>query len=245
MADEGKRGMTSEEKQKILETAKDFFRTRIVPNHNKNTEKLVDLKEFKVNPFLEKYLAQYAFGDSSPESIAKALIYPRVLGTSITTSFGTIMQQFCNYVLSSYASTTSGIDIEFIDAVDGARKYCQVKAGPNTINKDDIPMIEGAFRGLINLGRTNGIRIASIDCIVGVLYGTPDELNGHYKKINEDYPVIVGQEFWYRLTGDQDFYDDLIDAFAEVANEMDSSALLERTINRLAAYIKNLEKEGN
>ena len=114
--------MTEAERQAILSSAKTFFRTRIAENHKANTEKLTSLSKFNINPFTHKYLAQFAFGDSSPESMAKALIYPRVLGTSISTTFGTQLQCFCNEVLSSYASTTSGIDIEFIDAIDGRRK---------------------------------------------------------------------------------------------------------------------------
>lgn len=235
--------MTEQEKQQILEAAKDFFRNRISPKHNKNTEKLTDIYSFNVNPFLTKYLAQFAFGDSSPESIAKVLIYPRALGTSITTSFGANMQYFCNDVLSAFASTTSGIDIEFTDSVDGIHKYCQVKSGPNTINKDDVDVIKGHFRSLINLARTNGKRVASNDCIVGVLYGKRYELSSHYKEIDKDYPVLIGKEFWYHLTGDQDFYDDLISAFAEVAEEMDSSALLQNTIERLAFYLQQTENE--
>lgn len=231
--------MTEEEKRIILNAAKTFVRERIAPNHIANTEKLRSLREFNINPFLEKYLAQFAFGDNSAQSMARVLIYARALGTSITTSFGTNMQYFCNDVLASYASTTSGIDIEYIDIEDGQRKYCQVKAGPNTINKDDVPVIKEHFRGVINLGRTNGLRITSGDCIVGVLYGTNNELSSHYKKINEDYPVLVGEDFWYHLTGDHNFYNDLINAFSEVAEEFDSSVLLEETIQYLAQEIEN------
>ena len=234
--------MTEAEKQRILESAKNYFRTRIAPKHNENTEKLQNISEFNVNPFLCKYLAQFAFGDSSPESMDKALIYPRALGTSITTSFGTNMQYFCNDVLYSFASTTPGIDIEFVDSTDNIKKYCQVKAGPNTINKDDVPIIKDHFRSAINLARTNGMRLANADCIVGVLYGESSDLSSHYRKINEDYPVVVGQEFWLRLTGDPDFYNDLIEAFAEVADEMDSSELLARTVDRLAEYFRRLEE---
>lgn len=226
--------MNEQEKQEILSSAKSFFRARIAQNHIKNTEKLADLSNFNVNPFLSKYLAQFAFGNSSPESIAKALIYPRVLGTSITTSFGTNMQYFCKDVLSSYASTTSGIDIEFVDALDGRRKYCQVKAGPNTINKDDVATITGHFRGIRNLARTNGLPLQLTDCVVGVFYGTSASLSQFYKEIDRDYPVYVGRQFWYHLTGDQDFYEDLISAYAEVADEMDSSALLHQTVEKLA-----------
>ena len=147
--------MTEQEKKEILAAAKNFVKNRIAPNHIANTEKLKNPNEFNANPFLQKYLAQFAFGDVTPESIARVMVYARALGTSITTSFGTNMQWFCNDVLFSFASTTSGIDIEYIDIEDGERKYCQVKAGPNTINKDDVPVIKEHFRSVINLGRTN------------------------------------------------------------------------------------------
>jgi hypothetical protein len=29
-----------------------------------------------------------------------------------------------------------------------------------------------------------------------------------------DYPVIIGKDFWHRLTGDPDFYQDLLEAIA-------------------------------
>lgn len=202
--------MTEAERQAILSSAKTFFRTRIAENHKANTEKLTSLSKFNINPFTHKYLAQFAFGDSSPESMAKALIYPRVLGTSISTTFGTQLQYFCNEVLSSYASTTSGIDIEFIDAIDGRRKYCQVKAGPTTINHDDVDTIKRHFTAIRNLARTNHLDLNITDCIVGVFYGTESSLSQSYKRIDEEYPVYVGKEFWHRLTGDSDFYYDLI-----------------------------------
>lgn len=231
--------MTEQERIEILERAKVFFKTRIAENHRKNTEKLSTLDKFNINPFTHKYLAQFAFGNSSPESMAKALLYPRILGTSIATTFGTQLQFFCNEVLSSYASTTSGIDIEFIDVTDGRRKYCQIKAGPNTINYDDVETICNHFNAVKNLARTNRMMDFNplFDCVVGVFYGSEDNLSVHYKRIQKTYPVIVGKEFWYRLTGDEDFYNELINAFAEVAEEMDSSSLVERMIRELSCEI--------
>ena len=55
-----------------------------------------------------------------------------------------------------------------------------------------------------------------------------------YKRLNEEYPVYVGKGFWHRLTGDEGFYAELINAFAEVADEMDSSALVQQVIRDLA-----------
>lgn len=230
--------MDNIEKQKILANAKKFFKERIIDKHIVNTKKCEDLSNFNVNPFLHKYLAQYAFGDSSPQSMAKALIYPRILGTSINTSFGTNMQYFCNEVLSSYASTTSGIDIEFVDCIDGRKKYAQIKSGPNFINKDDIKTITGHFKSIHNLARANKLQLNTTDCIVCVIYGKKDELNDHYKKINEYYPVYVGQDFWFRLTGDKEFYNDIINAFVEAGNDADSTKLINEVIDKLARKIE-------
>lgn len=230
--------MTDQEKQNILNKAKEFFSNTIVKNHKKNTEKL-KLKDFKINPFLVKYLASFLTGSSTPEDIAKALIYPRVLGTSITTSFGTNLQKFCTTTLEGYSSTTSGIDIEFIDAIDGRRKYCQVKAGPTTINHDDVTTIKNHFDGVRRLARTNGLNLGMDDLIVGVFYGTKNQLSAHYKEIDKTYPVFVGEEFWYRLTGDENFYFDLIDSIAESALEEDCSELLSKSIQSLSVEIEN------
>src|SRR5690625_3294748 len=139
-------------------------------------------------------------------SIAKALVYPRVIGTSINTTFGNQLQKYCSQILDGFASTTSGIDIEFIDKLDGRKKYCQIKAGPNTINADDVETIKGHFDGVRNLARTNNLDIGLNDLIVGVFYGTPDQLSNHYKTLNREYPVFVGKDFWHRLTGYADFY---------------------------------------
>jgi hypothetical protein len=228
--------MTTTEKKAILESAKHWFYQDIAQQHIENTKKLADISKFNINPFLSVYLANFLTGNSSPESIAKALIYPRVLGTSITTSFGTNIQKFTSIVLSSFGSTTPGIDIEFIDSIDNTKKYCQLKAGPNTINKDDVESIAGHFKSVLNLSKTNNLRIAFSDLIVGVIYGTPEDLSGHYKRISSQYhyPVFIGQDFWTRLTGDEEFYYDLIKAISEVAIGTDFSSELETVIEQLA-----------
>lgn len=228
---------THEQKQNILNAAKAWFRETIAKNHIKNTEKLTDPKEFNINPFLVAYLANFLTGNTKPESIAKALLYPRVLGTSINTSFGSNMQNFISVIQDAVGSTASGMDIEFTDQTDGRRKYCQLKAGPNTINKDDVETIAGHFKAVRNLSRTNNLRIPNDDMIVGVLYGEEHELSGHYRRITAqyDYEVVIGRHFWHRLTGDGNFYHELISAIASVAAEADFSGRLEQVVQELAA----------
>lgn len=200
------------------------------------------MKSFNINPFLINYLAAFLCGNTEPESIAKALVYPRVLGTSLNTSFGQQVQIFISQLqqIVGHASGIDGIDIEFVDALDNRRKYCQCKAGPNTINKDDIATILGHFKNLIGKSRIDRMSLQIDDMIVGVLYGEIPDLSQHYKIINASYPVYCGAEFWQRITGDKDFYNHLAKAFAEVVEEdqIDGSALIMKKVNDLADEIR-------
>jgi hypothetical protein len=228
------------EKEKILLKAKNFFKQTIAPNHLSNLKKLTSLRKFKYNPFLWDYLSRFLTGNNNARGLAQALIYPRILGTSINTSFGENMQHFCSTVLSSFGSAIPGIDLEFIDQVEKRKKYCQVKIGPNTINKDDVTTISNHFESTRNIARINHLEIGLNDLIVGVLYGEFKDLSANYKRLNRQYPVYAGEDFWRRLTGDKDFYFDLIKAFGEVAEETSAKELLETTIAKLA---ENIQKE--
>lgn len=230
--------MTEVELVAIIERAKDFFRTEIVPNHIARTEECRNLSNFRLNPFLDKYKANFITGNNEPRSIAKALVYPRVIGTSINTIFGGKLQKFCSEVLEGFASTTSGIDIEFIDHLDNRRKYCQVKASTNTINAPDVETIINHFQGVRALARTNNLNIGINDMLVGVLYGDQSELSPHYRKLEREYPVIVGADFWHRLTGRADFYSRITDAIGDVASEYDGSELVESVIQDLTMQIE-------
>lgn len=231
--------MTAVDTTAMLAAARTFFEEIIARNHLRNTRKLGRLDEFTINPFTVYYLSAFAFGDTSPESLAKTLIYPRALGTSISTTFGTSIQTFCHRVLGGFLSVVGGMDIEFDDKLDGRHKYCQVKAGPQTINSGDVGVIVQHFKDLRNLARTNGLPVNdATDCCVAVLYGVPQNLNGHYRRIAEDYPVYVGNEFWLRLTGDEGFYRKLAGAFASCARDYYASNALDSTVRRLAADIE-------
>jgi len=232
--------MTQTEKDNILGKAKVWFTNSVSNNHLKNAKKLTKLSNFKINPFTFLYLSNFLTGNSDPKSVARALIYPRVLGTSINTTFGNAIQKFTNDVLGAYASTTSGIDIEFIDQVDGHKKYCQLKSGPETINKDDVATIVGHFKAIKDLGRTNNLRIHTDDLIVGVVYGTKKELNSFYNMIeaNHYHPVHAGTDLWHRLTGDENFYYELAKSISEVAIEADFASELNSIVEELAEEIK-------
>lgn len=171
--------------------------------------------------------------------MAKALVYPRILGTSVNTSFGQNIQIFISQLaqIAGCASGIEGIDIEFIDALDGRKKYCQCKACPQTINKDDVDTILGHFKRLIGKARLDRIALQMDDMIVGVLYG--ERTSANYKTIATTYPVYCGAEFWEHITGDKIFYYQLAKAFGDVVEEdgIDGSALIMQKVEDIAREI--------
>ena len=236
--------MTEEQKASIIESAKDYFRSIIIPSHLKNLKSL-KLKDFNINPFTINYLAAFLCGNTNPESLAKALIYPRILGTSINTSFGQNIQIFISQLgqVAGNASAIDGIDIEFVDAIDGRKKYCQCKAGPQTINKDDVDTILLHFKHVLNKSRLDRLAIQLDDLIVGVLYGEDAKLSGNYKTLQTTYPVYCGASFWEHITADKQFYYRLAKAFGEVVEEdkIDGSKLIKQKIKEIA---KEIEERG-
>jgi len=234
--------MTEDQKKAIIESGKGFFRTIIIPSHIKNLNGL-KLKDFNINPFLINYLAAFLCGNTEPQSLAKALVYPRVLATSINTTFGSSIQVFISSIqqIISSGSAISGIDIEFEDAIDKRKKYCQCKAGPQTINRDDVDTILGHFRQFKGIARQNKLHVSDDDLIVGVLYGDPIKLSANYKTIATTYPVYCGSDFWEHLTGDGQFYHRLAKAFGEVVEEdnIDGSQLILNKIDEIAREIED------
>ena len=54
----------------------------------------------------------------------------------------------------------------------------------------------------------------------------------------KDYPVYVGKESWHRLTGEVNFYLELIAAVTEVAIDVETSKVVNKIVRSLAKEIK-------
>lgn len=166
------------------------------------------------------------------------MYYPRVLGTSINTSFGTRIQNMFVELNLAEGSLIKGMDIEFTDKVDGRRKWCQLKSGPNTINSEDVSPLLKKFTTVTNLARTNSMDLNNSDLILGVLYGEEDQLSQHYRKIDELFPVIIGEEFWHRLTGFPNFYNKLVSNLDLMTLNLDTEGFLKQGYMALAKEIE-------
>jgi hypothetical protein len=176
--------------------------------------------------------------DFTPIGIAKALYYPRVLGTSINTSFGTRIQNMFVELELANGSLIKGMDIEFIDKIDGRKKWCQLKSGPNTINSEDVNPLLKKFYKVANLAKTNGIHLSNTDLMVGVLYGEESQLSQHYRKIDQTHPVIIGREFWHRVTGFPNFYNKLVKELDSLILEINNQDFFEEGYLALAKEVE-------
>lgn len=219
----------------------DYFEKEILTKHQDNLiKKHSKLSEYQINPILVKYLSQLIENGITPEGIAKAIFYPRALGTSITGAFGYKFQKMLVELGLVFGSLIPGMDIEYIDKLDNRRKYCQLKSGPNTINSGDVKPILAEFDSVANLARTNSFQnFNNNDLILGIIYGEQNQLSGHYLKINQRYPVIIGTEFWYHVTGYQTFYTNLISAIDSLILNLPSSNVFQTAYQSLLSEIRN------
>ena len=228
------------EEEKIKEVV-EYFKIYIFENHiTASISTHSKLKNYNINPIVVKYLSKVLENNYTPIGVAKALYYPRVLGTSINTSFGTRIQNMFVDLKIAEGSLIKGMDIEFIDKIDNRKKWCQLKSGPNTINSEDVKPLVNKFTDTINLARTNKAfkNINNTDFIVGVLYGEQPDLSMHYKVIDKTHPVIIGKEFWHRVTGFPNFYDGLVKNLQILIENIDTQDLINKGVEELAKEIE-------
>lgn len=223
----------------LLEIVTNYFKEKIFENHKVSSlEKHSMLKSYKINPIIVKYLSKILENGYTPIGIAKALYLSRILGTSINTSFGTRIQNMFVELNLAQGSLIKGMDIEFVDKKDNRKKWCQLKSGPNTINSEDVSPLLKKFTNVTNLARTNSINLNNSDLILGVLYGEELQLSQHYKKIDKQFPVIIGKEFWYRITGYPDFYSKLVSNLDIMILNLDTEDFVKKSYMALAKEIE-------
>ena len=197
-----------------------------------------------MNPFFINYVTTLIEEDSHFIGLAKALVYPYIFDRVIDESGGQEVQSLVSQLqeVTCGVSSFEGIDFEYVDAIDGRRKYCQFKAGVRTIVREDIAAILCHFKPLIS---QPSLDLQFEDLVVGVLYGEKVDLSAYYKSIDAHYPVLCGSDFWLHLTGDKNFYNRLLKAMGEVLDEGDfeGSDLIHDSIEEIAEEIRQYVME--
>jgi hypothetical protein len=190
----------------------DFVGEHIDEFHEKRIDKLKNLKLNGVlkrkNPYLFK-----AKNVITAEQLVKGIL-DAYLSSQEEGIFGEFLEKLAIFVnqkvYKGQKSSAEGIDLEFIK--DDVRYIVSIKSGPSWGNSSQIKKLENDFKKAKKILRTN-TRQSHIFAVNGCCYGK----YGAYDRGN--YIKVCGQDFWYFISGDIDFYQDIIDPLGYKAKE--------------------------
>ncbi|MEJ2148173.1 MAG: PmeII family type II restriction endonuclease [Chloroflexota bacterium] len=190
----------------------DFVNVEIVHFHNARLDRLarISLSEVlrKKNPYLFRAKNMLSAGD-----LVRAIL-DAFLSSSEEKLFGDFLESLAIFVSGQTCdgkkSTAEGLDLEFDH--EGVRYLVSIKSGPNWGNSSQVRRLEDNFKRAVIVQRQSQSRL-TIQPVLGICYGraaTRDR--GAYLR-------IMGQSFWYLLSGDPDLYLDIIEPIGHRAKE--------------------------
>jgi hypothetical protein len=193
----------------------DFVGEHINEFHQKRIEKLKTLKLNRVlkrkNPYLFK-----AKNVVTAEQLVKGILDAH-LSSQEEGIFGEFLEKLAIFVnqkvYNGQKSSAEGIDLEFTEG--NTRYIVSIKSGPNWGNSSQIKRLENNFKKAKRILRTNS-KQSHIAAVNGCCYGRYGQ-GGAYDKGH--YIKICGQDFWYFISGDEDFYQDIIEPLGHKAKE--------------------------
>lgn len=196
---------------KLDELVEEFHKARIKKT---GTLKLSDVIK-KKNPYLFK-----AKGLNSVAEIVKSLL-DATISSSEETMFGETMEKLaifiCQKEKGGWKSGCEGIDLEFSENDGNTRYLISIKSGPNWGNSNQINRMKDEFTKARRTLRTNNQDPRfNIICVNGCCYGkdsNPDK---------GDYFKYCGQEFWELISGNPNFYKDILEPFEKNAKEQNA-----------------------
>lgn len=143
--------------------------------------------------------------------------------------FGSFLEELaifvCGREYKGKKSSAEGIDLEF--AKNGVTYLVTIKSGPNWGNSQQIRRMQDNFKQAKRILRTTSSRSKNIVAVNGCCYGKePNPDKGDYFK-------YCGQEFWTLISGNKNFYTEIIEPLGYEAKEKNEN------FNRAYAVVIN------
>jgi hypothetical protein len=213
-----------------------FIENNIKIFHDKRLENLSNLELQKLlerkNPYLFK-----AKSISTAQDLVKSLLDAH-LSSQEEGIFGSFLEELaifvCNQAYGGKKSTAEGIDLEFEKY---QTKYIvSIKSGPNWGNSRQVKKMKDDFKKASKILRTSNKNKINIITVNGCCYGIDDNPD------KGDYIKLCGQRFWEFITGDNDFYIDIIEPLGYKAKEKNDAfnAEYSKVINRFTIEFANV-----
>jgi len=160
------------------------------------------------------------------------------LSSQEETIFGEFLEKLAVFVAGEnrggFKSGIEGIDLEIID--DNARYIISIKSGPNWGNSSQIKKMADYFAKAKKIFKTQNA-LANIIAVNGCCYG---KSNNAYKSAG-DYYKLCGQDFWGFISGEKDFYLEIVEPLgykAKKRNE-DFNKEYSKVINKFSREFLN------
>lgn len=186
----------------------------------------VELKEIlkKKNPYLFK-----AKNIQTCEELIRVLL-DAFLSSQEETIFGEFLEKLaifvCGKTRSGYKSGITGVDLEIDEG--NTRYIVAIKSGPKWSNKSSLSAMKEDFKKAKKTLRTqnSGINVIAVN---GCCYGRDT------KPDKGDYFKYCGQEFWTFISGDENFYLEIIEPLGHKAKQKNEAFQNEyaKLINRM------------
>lgn len=151
------------------------------------------------NPYLYRAKAM-----SSAAEIVESVLNAYISSSEETIFGNCFFEPIAKAASGGMKALAEGIDIMIESAEENTMYAIAVKSGPNVFNADSKKRQEQNFNAASKLAKQGHF---AYDPIIGYSYGKKRTKKSSKPKI---YRELAGQDFWYELTGEKDFYQKII-----------------------------------
>lgn len=209
-----------------LEKVCDFVNQNVVDFHQRRIKSLEDLKLDKLltkNPYLFK-AKNITTGGELISGLLEAF-----LSSSEEKLFGDFLEGLAVFIAEmtcgGHKSSAPGVDLELINKE--VHYIISIKSGPNWGNSSQQDKLEQDLKNAV-IRVKQSKRGVNVQPVLGICYGKTKTsyLRGYMK--------VVGQNFWYLISENENLYTDIIEPVGYRAKEHNESFLIEKSklINR-------------
>jgi hypothetical protein len=209
-----------------LDAVRQYVNENIVDFHKR---KIKSLEELKFDRLLTKnpYLFKAKNVKTAGELISGLL--EAFLSSSEEKFFGDFLENLAVFIAGQtcggHKSTAPGVDLEFFNKE--VHYVVSVKSGPNWGNSSQVNKLAQDLQNAVARVKQSK-HGANVQPVLGICYGKTKTsyLRGYLK--------VVGQNFWYLISENNDLYTDIIEPIGYRAKEHNEAFLEEksRVINR-------------
>jgi len=205
-----------------LSQVREYVNANIAHFHER---RIASLEGLKLDRLLKKnpYLFKAKHITTAGELIASLL--EAFLSSSEEKHFGDFLEGLAVFVAAKtcngHKSAAQGVDLEFINK--DTHYVISIKSGPNWGNSSQLSKLGQDLRDAVI--RVQQSRTAlKVQPVLGICYGKT-----HTKYMKAGYLKVVGQNFWYLISENEDLYTDIIEPIGYRAKEHNEAFSMERS----------------